>query len=600
MTILGTENKSLRKAYGETLIELGIENKNIVVLDADLSSSTQTKLFAKQFPNRFFNCGIAEQDMIATAAGLASQGKIPFVSTFAMFATGRTYDQIRNSVCYPKFNVKIVATHGGVTVGEDGASHQALEDVALMRNLPNMTVVVPADYKEVQEVIKYAASHDGPMYIRIPRTNLPDIFDNSYKFDLEPKEIIKGTDLTIITNGETLKEVLQAEEILHSKGINLQVIHCPVVKPIPLNLLNMITTNKVVTVENHSIIGGLGSMIAELIAESAQNIQLKRIGVNDEFGQSGTAKELLDFYGLSANKIAERIQCEINDGYDYSAVNFEIPKQENKELFKFEALPAILNDEKVACSHMNRYGLITNPVKYSGTFFQTEKNKLALMIGHEFFPFLYRGENQQFQQFQTSWQRLLGANDELKLCLGWIKKHEFIKAFKNSPYYSRGKKIKVCDCEFDFDLEAVAQHYEFATNYLDLTKDLGTALFFAYCKNTGYGQYEPICFENEDNNDYKPYLYVANMTKLTEQYPDSLKIVGFQALLRPFKQYAMALDFGKNEITKSEIFDIIELPRKTSISCGIYEHFKEGYNLFPEDVMSNVELYGTTKTSNRS
>lgn len=314
MTILGTENKSLRKAYGETLVELGIENKNIVVLDADLSSSTQTKLFAQQFPNRFFNCGIAEQDMIATAAGLSSQGKIPFVSTFAMFATGRTYDQIRNSVCYPKFNVKIVATHGGVTVGEDGASHQALEDVALMRNLPNMTVIVPADYKEVQEVIKYAASHDGPMYIRIPRTNLPDIFDNSYKFDLEPKEITKGTDLTIITNGETLKEVLQAEEILHSKGINLQVIHCPVVKPIPLNFLNMITSSKVVTVENHSIIGGLGSMIAELIAESAKNIQLKRIGVNDEFGQSGTAKELLDVYGLSACKIVERVIKEISKG----------------------------------------------------------------------------------------------------------------------------------------------------------------------------------------------------------------------------------------------------------------------------------------------
>lgn len=307
MTLVGTESKSLRKAYGETLVELGLDNKNIVVLDADLSSSTQTKLFAEQFPNRFFNCGIAEQDMIATAAGLASQGKIPFVSTFAMFATGRTYDQIRNSVCYPKFNVKIVATHGGVTVGEDGASHQALEDVALMRNLPNMTVIVPADYKEVQEVIKYAASHNGPMYVRIPRTNLPDIFDDSYKFDLQPKEITKGTDLTIITNGETLKEVLQAEEILYNQGLRIQVIHCPVVKPTPMNLLDMITANKVVTVENHSIIGGLGSMVAELISESSKNIQLKRIGVNDEFGQSGTAKELLKYYGLSADKIIEYI-----------------------------------------------------------------------------------------------------------------------------------------------------------------------------------------------------------------------------------------------------------------------------------------------------
>ena len=307
MNIIGKENKSLRTAYGETLVDLGFQNKNVVVLDADLSSSTQTKLFAKEFPNRFFNCGIAEQDMIATAAGLASQGKIPFVSTFAMFATGRTYDQIRNAVCYPKFNVKIVATHGGVTVGEDGASHQALEDIALMRNLPNMAVIVPADYKEVQEVIKFAANYNGPMYIRIPRTNLPDIFDNTYKFDLQPKEIVKGTDLTIITNGETLKEALQAEELLHNRGLNVQIIHCPVIKPTPLNLLDMITANNVFTIENHSIIGGLGSMVAELIAESSKNIQLKRIGLNDEFGQSGTANELLDFYGLSAQKLTKII-----------------------------------------------------------------------------------------------------------------------------------------------------------------------------------------------------------------------------------------------------------------------------------------------------
>lgn len=309
--ILGTENKSLRKAYGETLVEVGIDNKNIVALDADLSSSTQTKLFAKQFPTRFFNCGIAEQDMIATAAGLASQGKIPFVSTFAMFATGRTYDQIRNSVCYPKFNVKIVATHGGVTVGEDGASHQALEDVALMRNLPNMTVIVPADYKETQEAIKYAVTHKGAMYIRIPRTNLPDIFDASYRFDLQPKEIIKGSDITIITNGETLKETLLAEEVLHNKGVKVQLIHCPVVKPTPLSLIEMITSNYVVTVENHSIIGGLGSMVAELIAESDKNIRLKRIGVNDVFGQSGTASELLDFYGLSHKKIIDEILSQL-------------------------------------------------------------------------------------------------------------------------------------------------------------------------------------------------------------------------------------------------------------------------------------------------
>ena len=312
MSILGIEKKSLRKAYGETLVDIGKENKNIVVLDADLSCSTQTQIFADAFSRRFFNSGRAEQDMMATAAGLASQGKIPFVSTFAMFATGRTYDQIRNSVAYPKFNVKIVATHGGITVGEDGASHQALEDVALMRNIPNMMVIVPADYKEVEEVIKFVAIHKGPCYVRIPRTNLPDIFDNNYKFSLDAIEIRKGTDFTIITNGETLAQSIKASELLEKQNIELQIIHCPVVKPVPSNLLSLITTKNVITIENHSIIGGLGSVVAEQIAESSLNVQFKRIGINDEFGQSGTAKELLDFYGLSANKIIEVIKENYN------------------------------------------------------------------------------------------------------------------------------------------------------------------------------------------------------------------------------------------------------------------------------------------------
>ena len=278
------EKKSLREAYGKTLCELGAENNRIVVLDADLSSSTQTKMFAKQFPNRFFNSGIAEQDMIATAAGLASQGKIPFVSTFAMFATGRTYDQIRNSICYPKFNVKIVATHGGVTVGEDGASHQALEDVALMRNLPNMTVIVPADYNECQQVIKYAAENNEPMYIRIPRTNLPDVFSSQYNFDLTAKIINEGNDISIISNGETLIEAINAAQILKDKGISAQIIHCPVVKPIDKNILKLISNCKskiLFTVENHSVIGGLGSAISELITNEGLGSKLVRIGVND-------------------------------------------------------------------------------------------------------------------------------------------------------------------------------------------------------------------------------------------------------------------------------------------------------------------------------
>lgn len=311
------EKKSLREAYGKTLCELGAENNKIVVLDADLSSSTQTKMFAKQFPNRFFNSGIAEQDMIATAAGLASQGKIPFVSTFAMFATGRTYDQIRNSICYPKFNVKIVATHGGITVGEDGASHQALEDVALMRNLPNMTVIVPADYNECQQVIRYAAENNEPMYIRIPRTNLPDVFGSQYNFDLTAKVINEGNDISIISNGETLIEAINAAQILKDKGISAQIIHCPVVKPIDKNILKLISNckNKILfTVENHSIIGGLGSAISELITDEGLGLKLVRIGVNDEFGQSGTASELLDYYGLSSDKIAEVIINKMRTG----------------------------------------------------------------------------------------------------------------------------------------------------------------------------------------------------------------------------------------------------------------------------------------------
>ena len=311
------EKKSLREAYGKTLCELGAENNKIVVLDADLSSSTQTKMFAKQFPNRFFNSGIAEQDMIATAAGLASQGKIPFVSTFAMFATGRTYDQIRNSICYPKFNVKIVATHGGITVGEDGASHQALEDVALMRNLPNMTVIVPADYNECQQVIRYAAENNEPMYIRIPRANLPDVFGSQYNFDLTAKVINEGNDISIISNGETLIEAINAAQILKDKGISAQIIHCPVVKPIDKNILKLISNckNKILfTVENHSIIGGLGSAISELITDEGLGLKLVRIGVNDEFGQSGTASELLDYYGLSSDKIAEVIINKMRTG----------------------------------------------------------------------------------------------------------------------------------------------------------------------------------------------------------------------------------------------------------------------------------------------
>ena len=233
MKIDKTKTNSIRKAFGKTLAEIGELNEKIIVMDADLACSTQTKIFADKFPDRFFDCGIAEQNMLATAAGLASEGKIPFVASFAVFVTGRTYDQIRNGICYPNFNVKIVGTHGGVTVGEDGATHQALEDISLMRGLPHMTVIVPADCKECQEAIKYATLHEGPTYIRIPRSNVPDIFDENYSFNIHKAVVVEeGTDVSVFTNGETLAEVLLAAEELKKDNISLEVINVPVVKPL--------------------------------------------------------------------------------------------------------------------------------------------------------------------------------------------------------------------------------------------------------------------------------------------------------------------------------------------------------------------------------
>jgi transketolase len=315
MILERTSKYSMRKAYGETLVELGKENKDIVVMDADVASSTQTAMFNKVFPERFFDMGIAEQDMIATATGLASQGKIPFVSAFAIFATGRAYDQVRNSVCYPKFNVKIVATHGGITVGEDGASHQALEDVSLMRGIPNMLVIVPADSKECREAVKYAAKYDGPVYIRIARTNVPDIFDENYEFNPNKALVLKtGKDVTIVTNGETLTEVLDAAEILEEKGIEASIVHTPVVKPFDNGTIieEAKKTGLVFTVENHSVIGGIGSAVCEALSENCPT-KVHRIGINDEFGQSGEQRVLMDYYGLTSEKIAQKIISEMRE-----------------------------------------------------------------------------------------------------------------------------------------------------------------------------------------------------------------------------------------------------------------------------------------------
>ena len=310
MNIDKNKTQSIRKVFGNTLAQVGELNPNVVVLDADLSCSTQTKIFADKFPDRFFNCGIAEQNMIATAAGLATQGKIPFASTFAMFATGRTYDQIRNGVCYSDLDVKIVGTHGGVTVGEDGATHQALEDVALMREIPHMTVIVPADAKECEEVVKYASLHHGPMYIRLSRCNVPDIFDENYHFNLHKAVTVEeGSDVTIFTNGELLAECILASHGLKELGISARVVNVPVVKPLDKStIINCAKETKfLVTVENHSTTGGLGSAVCEVVSGNYP-AKVYRMGIHDEFGQSGKSEELLEYYGLDSKTLAKRLK----------------------------------------------------------------------------------------------------------------------------------------------------------------------------------------------------------------------------------------------------------------------------------------------------
>lgn len=302
--------KSIRGAFGEELAELGNTNSKIVVLDADLSGSTQTSLFAKAHPERFFDVGIAEQDLITTALGLSLEGFIPFAATFAVFATGRAYDQIRNSICYQKSNVKIIGAHGGVTVGEDGASHQALEDISLMRGLPNMVVIAPSDYEQTRQAIRFAAEHNGPVYIRLSRMNVPVVYDNEYKFDLHKAVTLKdGSDVTIVVTGDLLSQAVGAAEILAQRGVNAEVINVPVIKPFDSEtILNSANKTKfVVTIENHSVIGGLGSAVCEVLSENSPH-KVLRIGMNDIFGQSGTPDELLKYYGLDAESIADRIQ----------------------------------------------------------------------------------------------------------------------------------------------------------------------------------------------------------------------------------------------------------------------------------------------------
>ncbi|WP_031514035.1 transketolase family protein [Desulfofalx alkaliphila] len=300
-----TKKIATREAYGETLLALGKENKDIVVLDADLSKSTKTYDFGRHYPERFFNMGIAEANMMATAAGLAAAGKVPFCSTFAVFATGRAYDQVRNSVAYPRLNVKIAATHAGITVGEDGGSHQAIEDIAIMRALPNFTIFVPADAKETDAAIRAAVEIEGPVYIRLGRSGVPAIHDDNFQFN--PGEAVQmrpGKDLTIIATGMMVSVALEAAEQLAKEGIDARVLNIHTIKP--LDIAKVVDaaweTGAIVTAEEHSIIGGLGSAVAEAVSEH-HPVPIKRVGVRDLFGESGKPAELLEYFGLTAKDI---------------------------------------------------------------------------------------------------------------------------------------------------------------------------------------------------------------------------------------------------------------------------------------------------------
>lgn len=297
--------KATREAYGNALAAVGAKNKNIVVLDADLSKSTKTNVFKEQFPDRFFNVGIAEQNLISVGAGLAAAGKIPFVSSFAMFATGRAFEQIRNAVCYPKLNVKVCATHAGITVGEDGATHQSLEDIACIRVLPNMTVVVPADEAETTSVIEWAANYQGPVYVRLGRAGVDDTTPTGYQFvPGKSQTLVEGADLTIIACGALVGPAVEGAKELAQAGISARVINMASIKPIDKDAIVKAAqeTGAILTAEEHNVLGGLGSAVAEVVVQEAP-VPMAFVGVQDSFGESGTPKELMAKYGLTAKDI---------------------------------------------------------------------------------------------------------------------------------------------------------------------------------------------------------------------------------------------------------------------------------------------------------
>ena len=301
-----------RDSYGNALAELGTEHNDVVVLDADLAAATKTAVFKKAHPDRFIDCGIAESNMIGVAAGLAAAGKVPFASSFAMFAAGRAFEQVRNSVGYPHLNVKIGATHAGISVGEDGATHQCNEDIALMRTIPGMVVINPSDDVEARAAVRAAYEHQGPVYLRFGRLAVPVINDNpDYKFELGKGVVLReGKDLTIIATGLPVNNCLEAAEKLAADGIDAKVINIHTIKPLDEELVVAAAkeTGKVVTVEEHSVIGGLGSAVCDVLSEQAPT-KVMKIGINDTFGESGPAVELLKKYGLDTDSIYEKIKA---------------------------------------------------------------------------------------------------------------------------------------------------------------------------------------------------------------------------------------------------------------------------------------------------
>lgn len=304
-----SEKIATREAYGKALVELGEQNEKVVVLDADLAGATMTKYFKAAHPDRFFDCGIAEANMMNIGAGLSTMGLIPFCSTFAMFGAGRAYEQIRNSIAYPKFNVKICCSHAGVSVGEDGGSHQSVEDIGLMRLVPGMTVIVPADAKEARKAVFALAEFQGPAYMRLARLATP-VFEEDYPFEIGKANVMReGKDAAVFACGLMVSEALEAAKLLAAEGVEISVINVHTIKPIDAACVTEYAEKcgNVVTVEEHSVIGGLGDAVADVLMGKV-NCKFRKIGINDQFGQSGKAAEVLREYGLTADQIAERIK----------------------------------------------------------------------------------------------------------------------------------------------------------------------------------------------------------------------------------------------------------------------------------------------------